>query len=56
MIELEYDCLRKKVGSVVLGDFRYDYFDRVSSSGGPDRGCDPARTVRIIAEKIAGIY
>lgn len=53
VIELEYDCLRKKVGSVVLGDFRYDYFDRVSSSVDRiDGAIRPDGSV--IAEKIAG--
>lgn len=32
VIELEYDSLRKKVKSVVIGDYQYNYFDNVTSS------------------------
>lgn len=32
VIELEYDSVRKKVTSVVLGDFQYNYFNNVSSA------------------------
>lgn len=32
VIELTYDCLRKKVNSVVLGDFKQNYFDGVSNA------------------------
>lgn len=34
VIELEYDSLRKKVKSVVIGDYQYNYFDNVTSSAG----------------------
>lgn len=52
-IELDYDCLRKKVRSVVLGDFRYNYFNQVSSSVNRiDGAIRPDGSV--IAEKIAG--
>ena len=53
VIELEYDSLQKKVSSVVLGDFQYNYFNNVSSSMNRIDG-----VVRpdgsLIAEKIAG--
>ena len=32
VIELEYDCIRKKAESVVLGDFQYNYFNDVTSA------------------------
>lgn len=32
VIAIEYDCLLKKVNSVELGDFAYNYFNNVSSS------------------------
>ena len=32
VIELEYDSLRKKVESVVIGDYQYNYFYNVTSS------------------------
>lgn len=32
VIELEYDSILKKVSSVVIGDFQYNYFDDVSSN------------------------
>ena len=32
VIELEYDSLRKKVSSVVIGDYEYNYFNNVTSS------------------------
>ena len=53
MIQLQYDAIQKKVSSVVLGDFRYDYFRDVSSSVNRiDGAIRPDGTV--IAEKIAG--
>ena len=32
VIELEYDAIRKKVSSVVIGDYEYNYFNDVSSA------------------------
>lgn len=53
VIELEYDSTRKKVTSVVLGDFQYNYFDNVSSAVNRiDQAIRPDGTV--MAEKIAG--
>lgn len=31
VIELEWDCIRKAVSSVVIGDFQYNYIDNVES-------------------------
>lgn len=53
VIELEYDSIRKKVTSVVLGDFKYNYFIDVSSTvSRVDSVIRPNGTV--IAEQIAG--
>ena len=53
VIQLQYDAIRKKVSSVILGDFRYDYFRDVSSSVNRiDGAIRPDGTV--VAEKIAG--
>ena len=53
VIHLDYDAARKKVSSVVLGDFKYNYFDRVSSSVSRiDSVIRPDGM--IMAEKIAG--
>lgn len=53
VIELEYDSIRKKVTSVVLGDFKYNYFSDVSSAVNRIDGViRPNGTV--IAEQIAG--
>lgn len=32
IIELEYDAIRKKVSSVVIGDYEYNYFNDISSA------------------------
>ena len=54
VIELEYDSIRKKVSSVVLGDFKYNYFQNVSSSiGRIDGVIRPDGT--LIAEQVSGI-
>lgn len=54
VIELEYDSIRKKVASVVLGDFKYDYFDDISSSADKiEQIVRPNGTV--MAEKVRGI-
>ena len=53
VIELEYDSIHKRVSSVVLGDFQYDYFDNVSSAVNRiDGAIRPDGS--LIAEKIAG--
>lgn len=54
VIELEYDSIRKKVRSVVLGDFKTDFFDHVSSSTNKIDGViRPDGT--LMGEKVAGI-
>ena len=53
VIELEYDCIHKRVVSVELGDFRYNYFNDVSASVSRiDSVIRPDGT--IMADKIAG--
>lgn len=53
VIELEYDSIRKRASSVVLGDFRYDYFDNVSSAVNRiDGAIRPDGS--LMAEKISG--
>lgn len=53
VIELTYDCLLKKVEGVVLGDFRRNYFDNVSSA--VDRIDSVTRPDgSLVADKIAG--
>lgn len=53
VIELEYDCLKKKVSSVVLGDYTYNYFNNVTSAVNRiDQAIRPDGTV--IAEQIKG--
>lgn len=53
VIELEYDSIHKRVSSVVLGDFQYDYFDNVSSAVNRiDGAIRPDGS--LMAEKIAG--
>lgn len=53
VIEIEYDCIKKKTASVVLGDFQENFFDNVSSL--IDRIDETIRTDgSIIAEKIRG--
>lgn len=58
VIELEYDCLRKTVSSVVIGDFEYDYFGEITSNV-TQTGNRVSEAIRddgsIIAEKIQGI-
>lgn len=53
VIELEYDSVRKKTTSVVLGDFQYNYFDNVSSAISRVDGAIRSDG-SLIAEKIAG--
>lgn len=53
VIELKYDAIQKKVTSVVLGDFQYNYFNNVSSAvNRVDGVIRPDGS--LIAEKIAG--
>ena len=53
VIELEWDCIRKKVESVVLGDFQYNYFESVDSAVNRiDGAIRPDGS--LVAEKIAG--
>lgn len=54
VIALEYDCIQKRVTSVELGDFKSNYFDRVTSS------TDRVESIinpdgSIMAEKVQGI-
>lgn len=53
VIELEYDAIRKRVASVVIGDFRYEYLNEVDSA--VNRISNAVRKDgSLIAEKIAG--
>lgn len=53
VIELEYDSIKKRVASVVIGDYKANYFDGVTSSIGKiDKVVRPDGTV--VAEQIAG--
>ena len=53
ILELEYDAIRKCVSSVVIGDYKKNYFDDVTSSVNKiDSVVRPDGT--IMAEKIAG--
>lgn len=53
VIELEYDCIHKRVLSVELGDFRYNYFNDVSASVSRIDSVIRADGT-IMADKIAG--
>jgi len=54
VVELTYDCLLEKVDSVVMGDFKYNYFDNVTSTVNRiDGAIRPDGTV--VGEKIQGI-
>lgn len=54
VIELEYDCIRRKVTSAVLGDYEYSYFDDVSSTTQIVQGIiNPDGSV--MAERVQGI-
>lgn len=54
VIELEYDSIRKKVSSVVIGDFQGNYFDRVTSSTNKIDAVI-AQDGTVMAEKVQGI-
>lgn len=54
VIALEYDCIQKRVISVELGDFKNNYFDKITSSA------DKVESIvnpdgSIMAEKVQGI-
>lgn len=54
IIELTYDAINKKVTSVVIGDYEYNYFDGVTSSAEKiDNVISPNGNV--MAEKVQGI-
>ena len=54
VIALEYDCIQKRVTSVELGDFKSNYFDRVTSSTNRVESItNPDGS--IMAEKVQGI-
>ena len=53
-IELEYDAIRKKVSSVVIGDYEYNYFNDVSSAAEIIKNViNPDGT--LMAERVQGI-
>lgn len=54
VIELEYDCISKKVKAVTLGDFEYNYFDNVTSA---TNRIDEAirQDGSVVAEQVKGI-
>lgn len=54
VIELEYDCLKKKTTQVELGDYKYNYFDNVTSAANRiDNAIRPDGT--IVGEQIQGL-
>ena len=54
IIELTYDAINKKVATVVIGDYEYNYFDGVTSSAEKiDNVISPNGNV--MAEKVQGI-
>lgn len=53
VIKLEYDAMRKKVNSVELGDFAYNYFNDVSSAVGRINEAI-RKDGSLIAEKVTG--
>lgn len=54
IIELEYDAIRKKVSSVVIGDYEYNYFNDVSSATDIIKNVvNPDGT--LMAERVQGI-
>ena len=54
IIELEYDAIRKKVSSVVIGDYEYNYFNDVSSAAEIIKNVvNPDGT--LMAERVQGI-
>lgn len=54
VIELEYDCLKKKTTQVELGDYKYNYFNNVTSiTNRIDNAIRPDGTV--VGEQIQGL-
>ena len=54
IIELEYDAIRKKVSSVVIGDYEYNYFSELTLSlQAVSQIIGPGNTV--VAERVAGV-
>lgn len=54
VIELEYDCLKKKTTQVELGDYKYNYFNNVTSAANRiDNAIRPDGTVA--GEQIQGL-
>lgn len=54
VIELEYDCLKKKTTQVELGDYKYNYFNDVTSAANRiDNAIRPDGTV--VGEQIQGL-
>lgn len=54
VIELEYDCLKKKTTQVELGDYKYNYFNNVTSAANRiDNAIRPDGTV--VGEQIQGL-
>lgn len=54
VIELEYDAIRKKVSSVVIGDYEYNYFNDISSAADIIQAVtNPNGT--LMAERVQGI-
>lgn len=54
VIELEYDCLKKKTTQVELGDYKYNYFNNVTSAANRiDNAIRPDGT--IVGEQIQGL-
>lgn len=54
VIELEYDCISKKVKAVTLGDFEYNYFDNVTSA--TNRIDEAIRSDgSVVAEQVKGV-
>ena len=54
IIEIEYDSIRKKVSSVVIGDFQGNYFDGVTSAVSRIDGVID-HNGNVVAERVAGI-
>lgn len=54
VIELEYDCLKKKTTQVELGDYKYNYFNNVTSAANRiDNAIRPDGT--IVGEQVQGL-
>ena len=54
VVELEYDCLKKKTTQVELGDYKYNYFNNVPSAANRiDNAIRPDGTV--VGEQIQGL-